>query len=119
MEAWPHDKIKRSRLSQRGWVGLKCKKRSQRVCMTGAIAMAVPGCPELAFWTPSIANVRMVFMHSPSRVVSVAIYTPPSDDQQRSQELSVVLSCMKIDAHREAMDAQGNREIDERQVPAR
>jgi len=24
-----------------------------------------------------MANVRMVFMHSPSRVVSIAIYTPP------------------------------------------
>src|SRR5262247_3045342 len=79
MEACPHDKIKRSRLSQRGLLGLKCKNRSQRVCITGAIAIAVPGCPELAFCTPSIANVRMVFMHSPSRVVSVAIYTPPPD----------------------------------------
>jgi hypothetical protein len=39
--------------------------------------MAVPGCPELAFCTPSIANVRMVLMHSPSRVVSIAIYIPP------------------------------------------
>ena len=58
-------------------VGLKRKNRSQRVCMTGAIAMGVPGCPEFAFWTPSIDNVRMVFMHSPSRVVSIAIYTPP------------------------------------------
>jgi hypothetical protein len=57
--------------------GLKRKNRSQRVCITGAIAMAVPGCPELAFCTPSIANVRMVLMHSPSRVVSVAIYIPP------------------------------------------
>src|SRR6266498_5814119 len=86
--------------------------------MTGAIAMSVPGCPELAFWTPSIANVRMVFMHSPSRVVSVAIYTPPSDDQQRLQELSAVLGFMKIDAHRYTIDAQGNKEIDEPQVAA-
>jgi len=37
-------------------------------------------------------------MHSPSRVVSVAIYIPPSDDKQRSQELSAVLSFMEIDA---------------------
>jgi hypothetical protein len=87
--------------------------------MTGAIAMGVPGCPELAFWTASIANVRIVFMHSPSRVVSVAIYTPPSDDQQRSQELSAVLSFMEIDAHRYTMDAQGNKEIDEPQVATR
>src|SRR5262245_63106961 len=99
MEAWPHDKIKRSRLSQRGLLGLKCKNRSQRVCITGAIAMAVPGCLELAFCTPSIANVRMVFMHSPSRVVSIAIDTPHLVTKIKRQETSVIPHPFKRDAY--------------------
>src|SRR5438876_537770 len=34
--------------------------------MTGAIAIGVPGWPELAFWTASIDRVRMVLMHNQS-----------------------------------------------------
>src|SRR5713101_4955760 len=32
--------------------------------------MGVPGCPELACWTPSIARVRLVFMHNWSSLAS-------------------------------------------------
>jgi len=39
--------------------------------MRGASAIGVPGCPEFAFWTASIAKVRMVLMHS-SSIVSEA-----------------------------------------------
>ena len=42
--------------------------------MIGASAIGVPGWPELAFWTASIDNVRMVLMHSSSSVrVSVVV----------------------------------------------
>src|SRR2546427_5536164 len=63
--------------------------------------MAVPGCPELAFCTPSIANVRMVFMHSPSRVVSIAIYIPPLMTEIKLQEISVVSYPFNLDAYGE------------------
>jgi hypothetical protein len=34
---------------------------------SGASAIGVPGCPELAFWTASIDNVRTVLMERRSR----------------------------------------------------
>src|ERR1044071_1670929 len=62
MEAWPHDRTKRSRFGQRGFPGLKRRNRDHRVWTTGARAIGVPGWPELATWTASMARVRMVLM---------------------------------------------------------
>ena len=48
--------------------------REYKTYATGASAIGVPGWPELAFCTPSIASVRIVSTHSLSSVVvSVAV----------------------------------------------
>src|SRR5215469_16017987 len=59
--------MKRSRLGQIGSWGSKRRKCCHRQYATGARAIGVPGCPELAAWTASIDNVRIVLMHVASR----------------------------------------------------
>src|SRR5579871_2388213 len=59
--------MKRSRLGQIGSWGSKRRKCCHRQYATGARAIGVPGCPELAAWTASIDNVRIVLMHVESR----------------------------------------------------
>src|SRR5215467_7823300 len=62
MDACPIESTKRSRFGQTGSAGSKRRNRCQRQYATGAKAMGVPGCPELAACTPSIESVRMVLM---------------------------------------------------------
>src|ERR1700691_1682110 len=62
MDAWPIDSTKRSRFGQTGSCGSKRRKCCHSVYATGAIAMGVPGCPESAAWTASMARVRMVLI---------------------------------------------------------
>src|SRR5436190_23458710 len=62
MEAWPIDRTKRSRLGQAGSCGSKLRNCCHRQYATGAMAIGVPGWPELAACTPSIASVRIVLM---------------------------------------------------------
>src|ERR1700685_1066057 len=50
MDACPHDKTNRSRLGQIGSSGSNLKNSCHSVYTTGASAIGVPGCPELAFW---------------------------------------------------------------------
>src|SRR5262245_2119329 len=60
MQAWPAESTKRSRSGQDGSVGSwRITSRYSRYA-TGASAIAVPGCPEFAFWTASMARVRIV-----------------------------------------------------------
>src|SRR5262249_43977767 len=61
-DAWPFDKMKRSRFGQIGSSGSKRMVRFQIVYTTGASAIGVPGCPDLACWTASIARVRIVLI---------------------------------------------------------
>ncbi len=69
IEAWPDERMKRSRFGQIGSCGSKRRNCCHRQKATGAIAIGVPGCPELAAWTPSIDRVRIVLMHAESRSV--------------------------------------------------
>src|SRR5215469_17853640 len=62
MEAWPIDSTKRSRFGQTGSCGSKLRNSCHRQYATGAIAIGVPGWPELAACTPSMASVRIVLM---------------------------------------------------------
>src|SRR2546425_4017960 len=71
MEAWPAESTKRSRFGQIGSSGSKRSCRCQSAYATGAIAMGVPGCPEFACCTASIASVRIVFTQRVSSEVSV------------------------------------------------
>src|SRR5699024_12201062 len=64
MEPWPADKTNRSRLNRSGLAGLCFIKRDQSVYAMGAAPIGIPGCPELAFSTPSIDSMRMVFTAS-------------------------------------------------------
>ena len=59
MHAWPQDSTKRSRSGQCGSPG-SCLISCHRTYATGARAIGVPGWPEFAFWTASMASVRMV-----------------------------------------------------------
>src|SRR5579872_6886830 len=61
--------MKRSRLGQIGSCGSKRRKCCHRQYATGARAIGVPGWPELAAWTASIDNVRIVLMHVVSKAV--------------------------------------------------
>src|ERR1700761_7529135 len=63
MDACPADNTKRSRFGHTGSCGSKRRNCCQRVYATGAIAIGVPGCPELAACTASMASVRIVLMH--------------------------------------------------------
>src|SRR5690349_16042865 len=67
MEAWPAERTKRSRLGQMGSCGSKRRNCCHRQYATGASAIGVPGCPELAACTASIDSVRIVLMHVVSR----------------------------------------------------
>src|SRR5215813_14311797 len=71
IEAWPFDSTNRSRLGQIGSSGSNRITRFQIVYTSGASAIGVPGCPDLACCTASIERVRMVLMHSWSIAVSV------------------------------------------------
>src|SRR5216684_3433933 len=62
--------MKRSRLGQIGSLGSKRRNCCHRQYTTGARAIGVPGCPELAAWTASMESVRMVLMHSWSIAVA-------------------------------------------------
>src|SRR5215470_5799387 len=64
MEAWPLDRMKRSRLGQIGSFGSKRMTRFHSVYTSGANAMGVPGWPEFAFWTASMESVRIVLIAS-------------------------------------------------------
>src|SRR5258708_29378638 len=52
--------------------GSNRRKRCHSVYATGAIAIGVPGWPELAFWIASIDSVRIVLMQSWSRSCATA-----------------------------------------------
>jgi hypothetical protein len=60
------ERTKRSRLGQMGSAGSKRRCRCQSAYATGAMAMGVPGWPELACWTASMDRVRMVLTDSVS-----------------------------------------------------
>ena len=64
VEACPTDNTKRSRFGQIGCSGSNRRNRCHRQYATGAIPMGVPGWPELACWTASMHNVRIVLMAS-------------------------------------------------------
>src|SRR5439155_22206940 len=67
IDAWPHDSTNRSRFAQIGSVGSKSRNFCHSVYATGASAIGVPGWPEFAAWTASMASVRIVLMHFKSR----------------------------------------------------
>ena len=59
-DACPTDSTNRSRLLQIGAAGSNRRNCCHTVYATGASAIGVPGCPELAACTASIDSVRMV-----------------------------------------------------------
>src|SRR5271154_6172265 len=62
MEACPAESKKRYRLGHTGSCGSKRRNPCHSVYASGAIPMGVPGCPEFAACTASMAKLRMVFM---------------------------------------------------------
>src|SRR6516165_1855794 len=66
IEACPFDSTKRSRFGHMGSDGSKFMTRFQMVYTSGARAIGVPGWPDLAAWTASMDNVRMVLTHNSS-----------------------------------------------------
>src|SRR5579863_5447269 len=67
IEACPAERTKRSRFGQSGPAGSYLRKSCQSLYATGASPIGAPGWPEFAFWTASIARVRIVLMESKSR----------------------------------------------------
>src|SRR5215210_2744748 len=61
--------MNRSRSGQRGFSGLWRRNLVKMVYATGASAIGVPGWPELAFCTASIARARMVSIESASTLL--------------------------------------------------
>src|SRR5713101_9709421 len=96
MDAWPTESTKRSRFGQIGSSGSNRKNRCHRQYATGAIAIGVPGWPELACCTASMERVRMVLIQSVSSGC-VAIVSVPFSYQNSSQNPSqgVMLSAAK------------------------
>src|SRR5581483_4536211 len=70
------DRTNRSRFGQIGSVGSKRRNCCHKLYTTGASAIGVPGCPELACWTASMASVRMVLIESCSIEEDVVIRPP-------------------------------------------
>src|SRR5438132_10578450 len=68
-----------------GSSGSKRICRCQSAYATGAIAIGVPGCPEFACCTASIASVRMVFTQSVSSEVSVIVAPVPGGGGARGR----------------------------------
>src|SRR5215469_8611882 len=64
IEAWPKESTKRSRFGQMGSSGSKRRNSCHKQYMTGAMPMGVPGWPEFACCTASMARVRIVLMHN-------------------------------------------------------
>src|SRR5215469_15136741 len=64
IDAWPFERMNRSRFGQIGSSGSNCMTRFQMVYTNGASAIGVPGCPDLACCTASIERVRIVFIDS-------------------------------------------------------
>src|ERR1700740_692568 len=62
MEACPIDNTNRSRLGHTGSPGSKQRNCCHKQYATGAIAIGVPGCPELAACTASMERVRIVLI---------------------------------------------------------
>src|SRR6478672_7728177 len=60
MHAWPAESTKRSRSGHSGWSGACFMTSVYSTYASGASAIAVPGCPEFAFCTASIARHRIV-----------------------------------------------------------
>ena len=54
--------MKRSRSAQSGFLGLWRRNRLHRTYAAGASAIGVPGCPDWAFSTASIARARIELM---------------------------------------------------------
>ncbi len=78
IDAWPLDKMKRSRSGQVGSAGSWRMIRVNRTCANGASAMAVPGWPESAFWGASMARPRTTLIPSCSSSASVTGRTVPA-----------------------------------------
>src|SRR5262245_3982720 len=68
-----------------GSCGSKRRTRFQSVYTSGASAIGVPGCPDLACWTASIERVRMVLIANCVICSSVIVF---------SDRLSLVSSCL-------------------------
>ena len=73
------DNTKRSRFGQIGSSGSKRRKSCHSVYTTGAMAIGVPGWPELAFCTASMHNVRIVLTEMSSIEPVGAIKSSLSD----------------------------------------
>src|ERR687894_3149830 len=81
IEAWPDESMKRSWSGQRGFSGFWRRNLVKLVYATGASAIGVPGWPEFAFCTASIARARIVstesastFLVPRSKVVHIAVH---------------------------------------------
>ena len=61
MEPCPADKTNLSLFNQSGFFGLNLRKFLNKTVTTSAIPIGIPGCPELAFCTPSIDKNLMAF----------------------------------------------------------
>src|SRR5262245_17194388 len=70
MEPWPFETTKRSRFGQAGLAGLWRRWRFQRATAISAMPIGMPGCPDLAASTASIASARMALANSASEALT-------------------------------------------------
>src|SRR3546814_15039759 len=64
MEPWPAESTKRSRSAQAGAAGSNFRKRENSTVATSAMPIGMPGWPELACCTASIASARIALAMS-------------------------------------------------------
>ena len=69
MDACPALRIKRSRLSHFGFLGLCFKYLDHSVYAIGALPIGRPGCPLFAFWIASADKTRIVLIASLSTLL--------------------------------------------------
>src|SRR5437762_14174448 len=71
MQPWPGERMKRSRSTHFGLLGLWRRCLCHSTYAMGACPIGAPGWPELAFCTASIDRQRIVLMQSKSRSEAV------------------------------------------------
>src|SRR4029077_17331063 len=105
MQPCPADSTNRSRSAHFGSRGLCFKCRCQRTYAIGAAPRGRPGCPDSAFWTASIASVRIVSTQSSSRDfrtalngVSLSEQSSPPNLITRPREFSVLSFQFSVEA---------------------
>src|SRR3546814_9969645 len=97
MEPWPAESTKRSRSAQAGAAGSNFRKRENSTVATSAMPIGMPGWPELACCTASIASARIALAMSRWLPGVTRLSCAEGDVATRSEEhTSELQSLMRI-----------------------